>query len=98
MQQPTTRATSSPSETFDRGRIRVSAYDAGELYQALALRREALLDARLELADAGFETNEFFNRKIAALRRAMGEIERTAREKGWPTVLAVITQYAEDAD
>lgn len=96
--QQTTTPTISRSE-YDRGRIRVSEFDAGEIYQALSLRVDQLIEIRGELVDTfGREPAslaEFYNRKISALRRALGEIERTAREKGWDEALAVIEAYID---
>lgn len=86
-----------PTPVFDRGRIRIGESDAVELFSTLALRVEALLDTRGELIDAGFEIAEYYNRKVAVHRRAMGEIERTAREKGWRGAMALIAQYNEVA-
>lgn len=91
-----TQTTISRSDGYDRGRIRLTEFDAGELYQALSLRVDQLLDMRGELVDAGRpEVAPMFNAKISALRRALGEIERTAREKGWADALAVIETYID---
>lgn len=103
MEQSTTSTTESSlsDQQYDRGRIRLSETDAAELYQALALRVDALLDTRAELIDHGFGRPgvglvEHYNRKITSLRRAMGEVERTALEKGWGGARAVIEAYRDD--
>lgn len=96
---PPTRATifRSEQQVFDRGRIRLSESDAAVLFETLSLRVEALLDTRGELIDAGdLGADEYYNRKIRALRRAMGELERTAQEKHWESALEAIAYYKAD--
>lgn len=69
------------SRAYSQARIRLNEEGAREILVALHKHEDDLLDGRDTVRGTG--STAPFNKRLAAIRRVLDEVERTYKEQGW---------------